>query len=302
MEKRKVYNKIRYLIQNKKSFRDICLELNLSDLEVMYLIECINEYGIPITISNREIVKHSKSKVIDTPFDITSDKSHLKIGFLGDTHLASISDDIDSLNQVYDIAEDKQIDYMFHCGDLTEGVLGIPNFEDDLKEDTYFGQVKYVIDRYPRYSGKTYIVAGNHDDYWTMLSGREIISDISSGRSDIIYLGGDRRLVNINGLKIQIMHGNYDPITNGHYNISKYIKQIPILERPHILHFGHKHTSYYDIRGNTHLVRSGSIMNNLAIKDLAKIKNEKAMFFADINLDNNGLPIEINIDKTSFSK
>jgi len=296
---RVLYNKIRCLIQRKYTFSDISKELDLSRDELLYILECMNEYGIPTVLKDGEIVKHDKTKVIDTPFNIECDKSHIKIGFLGDTHLASLYDDVISLTQTYDIAEDKQVDFIFHAGDLTDGVLGIPNFERHLKEDTYYGQVKYVIDRYPRYSGKTYAISGNHDDYWTMLTGREIIEDISDERSDIVYLGR-RRKININGLKIQILHGDFDPITNSWFKAPIYLKSID--ERPHILHSGHKHISTYSIFDSTHIVRSATIMNRTPRLKANDLKNEKSMFFADITLDNDGNPIEYNFEKQSFSK
>lgn len=299
MEK-ELYNKIRCLIQKKYTFDDLCIELKLSRAELIHVLECMNKYGIPITLKNGEIINHGKTKVIDAPYNITSDKSHVKLGFLGDTHLGSIYDDVKLLETVYSVAEDKNIDYMFHSGDLTDGVLGIIDFEKHLKEDTYFGQVKYAIDRYPKYSGKTYAISGNHDDYWTMLTGREIIEDISDERKDIVYLGR-RRIVNINGLKIQILHGDFDPITNSRFKATKYLKTIEE-DIPHILHTGHKHISNYDVFNGTHMVRGGAITQRISILETKGIINEKTMYFADITLDNEGNPVEYNFEKKSFSK
>lgn len=302
MDKRVIFNKIRYLIQNGKSFEEICSELELSGKEVLYLIECMKEYGISITFSNGEIVKHERPKTILEPYKLEINKSHVKIGLLGDTHLSSIVDDISSLTRAYDIAEDDSVDYMFHCGDLTEGVIGVPNYERYLKEDTYTGQAKYVIDRYPKYSGKTYVVTGNHDDAWTKLTGGEIISDISSERSDLVYLGGNGRMVFINGLKLQILHGDYDIINRRFFNEKRYLKSIPGKEKPHILHTGHKHISKSAIIDGTYFLRSGTIRNAPINRDSKVIKNEKAMFFADIYFDDDGLPENIMVKKQSFTK
>lgn len=297
--KRELYNKIRCLIQKKYTFSDICKELELSHGELTCILECMNEYGIPTVIKDGEIVKHDKTKVIETPFNISCDNSHVRLGFLSDTHLASVYDDVVSLEQVYSIAEDKNIDFMFHAGDLTDGVLGIPNFERHLKEDTYYGQVEYVIDKYPKYNGKTYTISGNHDDYWTMLTGREIIEDISKNRSDIVYLGR-RRTVNINGLKIEILHGDFDPVTNSWFRASKYLRCIG--DRPHILHAGHKHISNYYVFDSTHIVRSATIMDRTSRLKASGLKGEKSMFWGDVILDNNGNPVEYNFEYQSFIK
>lgn len=302
MDKRVIFNKIRCLIQNSKSFEEICSELELSEKEVLYLIECMKEYGINITFSNGKIVKHERPKTIYEPYKLETNKSHIKVGLLGDTHLASIVDDISSLTRVYDMAEDDSVDYMFHCGDLTEGVLGIQNFERYLKEDTYTGQTKYVIDRYPKYSGKTYVVTGNHDDVWTMLTGGEIISDISNERSDIVYLGGNGRMVFINGLKLQILHGDFDVINGCFFREKKYLKSVHGKEKPHILHTGHKHISNFSRIGNTYSIRTGTIRNVPIDKGSKVIKNDKSMFFLDIYFDDDGLPENIMVKKRSFNK
>lgn len=297
--KKELYNKIRCLIQKKYTFSDICKELKLSHNELIYILDCMTEYGIPTTVKDGKIVKYDKTKVIDTLFNIPFDKSHIKIGLLSDTHLGSIYDDVKTLERVYSIAEDRNIDFMFHAGDLTDGVLGIPNYEKYLREDTYYGQVKYVIDKYPKYSGKTYTISGNHDDYWTMLTGKEIIEDISEKRGDIIYLGR-RRIVNINGLKIQILHGDFDPITNSWFKGTKYLRSIE--SSPHILHIGHKHISNYETFNSTHIVRSATIIDTTPRLKVNGLKSEKSMFWGDITLDDNGNPIEYNFDKQSFSK
>lgn len=302
MDKKVIFNKIRYLIQNRYSFEEICKELELSEKEVLYLIECMKEYGISITVSNGEIVKHERPKTILEPYKLETNKYHIKIGLLGDTHLASIVDDIPTLKMAYDIIEDNSVDYVFHCGDLTEGVLGVPNYERYLKEDTYTGQARYVIDRYPKYSGKTYAVTGNHDDAWTKLTGGEIISDISNERSDIVYLGGNGRMVFINGLKIQILHGDFDRVNRCFFREKKYLKSVHGKEKPHILHTGHKHISKSAIMDGTYFLRSGTIRNAPINRDSKVIKNEKAMFFADIYFNDDGLPENIRVKKRSFSK
>ena len=301
MDRKRLYNKIRYLIQNRTNFNDLCKELNLTDKELIYIIECMNEYGIPITIKDNEFVKHDRSKIIEEPLRLTNDKEHIKIGFIGDTHLCSLYDDIPSLSHIYEIGEEKNIDLMLHAGDLIEGVLGIDNFERHLKEDTYFGQMKYVIDRYPKYSGKTYVVSGNHDDYFTMLTGKEIIDDISKERSDIVYLGRKRR-IDINGLKIDILHGDVDIQTNSRFRASRYLRNIRLEERPHILHCAHKHVSNYGLIDNTHIVRSGCFMNVNYSSNKCNLKNDKTMYFADIYFDDNGIPIDFKIERQSLRK
>ena len=106
----------------------------------------------------------------------------------------------------------------------------------------------------------------------------------------------------INGLKIQILHGNYDIVNRQFFREKKYIKSIPGKEKPHILHTGHKHISKFDNINGTYFLRSGTMINDLIFKETKKIRNEKAMFFADIYFNDDGLPENIMVKKRSFSK
>ena len=44
------------------------------------------------------------------------------------------------------------------------------------------------------------------------------------------------------------------------------------------------------------------MINDLIFKETKKIRNEKAMFFADIYFNDDGLPENIRVKKRSFTK
>ena len=48
-----------------------------------------------------------------------------------------------------------------HSGDFTDGRSNRPEQVYELKEPSYEGQVEYCVDKYPTFSGKTYVIQGN---------------------------------------------------------------------------------------------------------------------------------------------
>lgn len=280
--------KIIFLIQCKKNSNQICNELNISKKELLKGLKLIRESGTPLQFTNNgNIITYGFPRRVKDSFDISLSKDYLKLLFLGDTHLGSVYDDVVSLMYAYDLAEEKGVDMVFHCGDFVDGIVSTPDYFSELKETTYQGQLEYAIDKYPRYSGKTFVVSGNHDDYWHVLTGREIISDISDKRDDIIYLSSSRRFVNIDTLKLNILHGRF--MKNNRINdIYSYVNNMYYEKRPHIIHSGHYHTSEHALYKNVLMLRSGAFMKECPHNIKRGLKSDDGLYYVEVYFDDNG--------------
>ena len=145
---------------------------------------------------------------------------------ISDTHLASKYDRVDILRYLYQEAEDKDVNYVLHSGDLCEGVSGRPQQTYELKELSYTGQRDYVIDKYPKSNIPTYLISGNHDLWWVKQCGADICKDIANQREDIIYLGSDCEDLKIGKLKIRLRHGSGGNAYARSYRLQKYLDSI----------------------------------------------------------------------------
>lgn len=161
MEIKEVCGKIKQLIKHKKSFIDICRELNLKDYELIGLIGLMKNDGELVDYINGEIVKLSKPLKSNDVYQVQDNHSHLKLLLISDTHLASKYDRLDILRYLYAKAEERGVNYILHSGDLTEGRSNRPDQIYSLKEASYEGQRDYVIDKYPKSEIPTYIISGN---------------------------------------------------------------------------------------------------------------------------------------------
>lgn len=299
----RLQERIIYVIQANPRYniRQVCRELGITMDELLINLRAISDSGIPIDVEDGEILRFKWPERNKTIYNMPLGKDHIKLGLLGDTHLASKYDDVESLERAYDLAEDKNTDVILHSGDLVDGLVSVPGYFDELKEKTYTGQVEYVLDKYPNYSGKTLIVSGNHDDYWYRLTGKEIIKEISEKRDDIEYLGSSRRIIDIDGLRVNVLHGKFKD-TNPINNIYSYLDNIPRDKKPDIVHSGHYHTAKHQQYHGVEMFRNGSFIKQKPRDDERGLTQDPSMYFVDVYFDDNGNVAEISHEKETFRK
>lgn len=110
---------------------------------------------------NGEVIKLKKPMQNNDIYELPNNMEHLKLLLISDTHLCSKYDRLDILNYLYDKAEDRGIKHILHSGDFTDGKSHRPEHIYELKELSYDGQVEYCVEKYPTFSGKTYVISGN---------------------------------------------------------------------------------------------------------------------------------------------
>ena len=165
MNKKELCEKLYRLAQKKKDFATLCKELDLQDYEVAGLISIMREEGYNIDYLNGEVIIFKNPPKQKDVYELPYNLERLRLLLLSDTHLASKYDRIDILKYLYDKAEDRGIKHILHSGDFTDGRSNRPEQVYELREPSYEGQIQYAVEKYPTFSGKTYVISGNHDDW-----------------------------------------------------------------------------------------------------------------------------------------
>ena len=295
-------SKLKYLINKHKDFATICNELQLKDYEVIGLVELMKQDGELVDYLNGQIIKLKKPMQTNGIYEIPNNLQHIKLLLISDTHLASKFDRLDILRYLYVKAEDNNINYILHSGDLTDGLSGRPQQLYDLKETSYTGQRDYVIDKYPKSSIPTYLIAGNHDLWWIKQCGADICKDISNQREDLHYLGSDCEDLKIGKLKIRLFHGKGGGSYAKSYKLQKYLDSIPTDELPHILQTGHIHQSFYMKQGNTHCFQTSCLQDLTPFERSMGFSNDKSCWWVDVYFDDKGNVYSINPQLETFGK
>lgn len=288
MDKKEICDKIYYMTKKKKSFKTICEELELKDYEVIGLVTLMAQEGYNIDFVDGEIILRKVPRLTQDVYEIPYNLEHLKLLLISDTHLCSKYDRIDILRYLYDKAEKNEVKTVLHSGDFTDGHSTRPEHIYELKEHSYEGQVDYCVEKYPAFSGKTYVIQGNHDDWWYKSSGSEIVKSIAKQRDDIVYLGPDVADLKLGKLKIRLFHGSGGGSYAKSYRIQKYLDAIPMEERPDILQTGHIHQSFYMKQDKTHCFQTSCLEDLTPYCRMLGLANDKSCWWVDVDFDDKG--------------
>ena len=113
-----------------------------------------------------------------------------KFMVISDSHLGSVYEQLTYLHSLYDLAAERGITTIYHCGDISEGYKqSRPDHVYSLHKIGFDDQANYIIRNYPHREGiTTYFITGNHDHFHIQNGGANIGERIGSMRKDMIYL------------------------------------------------------------------------------------------------------------------
>ena len=301
METKELCNKIKYLVKKKKGFIEICNELQLKDYEVIGLIGLMKQDGELIDYVNGELVRLKTPPEINDIYQVEASSSHIPLLLISDTHLCSKYDRLDILRYLYAKADERGVKHILHSGDFTDGRSNRPEHIYELREPSYEGQVDYCVEKYPTFSGKTYVISGNHDDWWYKSTGSEIVKAIANRRDDIVYLGSDVADMKIGKLKVRLFHGKGGNAYAKSYKVQKYLDSIPLEERPHILQTGHIHQSFYMKQDNTHCFQTSCLEDLTPFARSMGFANDKSVWWVDVEMNDRGQIQNITQELETFN-
>lgn len=298
---KQVLEKLRYYINKKKSVAEIAQSLDLKEYEVYGLVQLLINQGYLYDIVNGEIIKLAKPQKHEDIYKVKSDLEHLKLLLISDTHLCSKYDRLDILRYLYDKADSLGVKHVLHSGDFTDGKSHRPEHVYELKEHSYEGQIQYCVENYPKSNDIiTYLISGNHDDWWYKSAGSDIVNSIAKQRQDLVYLGPDLANLHIGKLRIHMFHGKGGQAYAKSYKAQKYLDAMPVNDRPHILQLGHIHQAFFYQQDHTSVFQTGCLEDQTPFCRSMGLGNDKSCWWIDVYLDDKGNPIKITQELEEF--
>ena len=126
-----------YLSKKRNPYVSLIMkDLGLEEYEVLGIIELLKQKGYLYDVINGRVVKVKPMKEQEV-YKISNDLDHIKLLLISDTHLASVYDRLDILRYLYVKAEDEEVNYILHSGDLTEGLSGRPQLRHGTGGSAY---------------------------------------------------------------------------------------------------------------------------------------------------------------------
>ena len=292
-------NKMKYLINKKKSIDEIGQVLNLSYREVLEYAKYLNLLGCNYEEKNGILVKKASDIYVHTP--IIPRCYTIEICLLSDPHYASVFDRVDVMEWIYDECERRGIDSIFCAGDLTDGYYPLrPNHQKNQKVNGYDAVLEYVLNVHPysRYI-KFFTIAGNHDKAFKKSDNKNICEEIAKKRSDIVYLGEDSADVQIGKLLLHIYHGYGRSKKSLLERIQDYYQKLSE-NVPDILQMGHIHHSFFDVINGTYAFQAAALTNQTDPVGKGDWGCEISCWFVKISFDEFGNVIEVIPELKTF--
>lgn len=141
-----------------------------------------NDDGVKFMIGNRtaEILQDNIKIEFDNRFTFLA---------MADTHIGNVHENMELVKNLYKYAEEHNIKYVFHLGDLVEGSSVRESKDFRIKRDSVDEQIDYLTRTYPKHDSiNTMYILGNHDYRW-LNDGIDISKIIDNRRYDMHFLG-----------------------------------------------------------------------------------------------------------------
>ena len=302
MEK-ELINKIKYLINKKKSLQDICDELELKDYEVIGIVELLKQEGELIDYVNGEIVKLKKPIKSDEVYEIPIKNGSTKFLVLSDIHYASKWDNPRLVESAYELAEKENADFITNSGDIFEG-----DFKGKRPDHIYqvkalgLEQLGYVVEKYPKSNIPTYYITGNHEATFFKTGGADIGKMLAQARPDLTYLGQDLADIQVGKLKIRLRHGTGGNAYAKGYKLQKYCETLPLNDIPTIILQGHFHYSAYFKNRDIHCFNVPSLQGYTPYAKSLGMPHEMGFWLITANIDSKGEIVSLQPELYQFSE
>lgn len=245
MEK-EILEKFKYLCSKEISLTEISKILELNNYEVLAMISEIKSQGINIItkVFDDDIYMLNKGEnetINDYSCNLNTDNNNeFKFIAISDTYFGSKYQQLSILNDICIKGFNMGYNNIFHCGNISCGIYPI----NDTYADTYFlddslRQIDYIIKYYPQIEGmKTYFITGTRDERHLKTNKINIGKRISELRSDMIYLGNNSALINIDKAKVLLFNSKLNKTYTVSYRPQQQVDSFRSEDKPNILLYG----------------------------------------------------------------
>jgi len=168
----------------------------------------------------------------------------VRIAFISDTHFGSKYQQVTYLREFMNYAEkEAKVDCFIHGGDVTDGPIEAHRGAiHEMFTGTYDGQRAVAIEQWPQTKKHTYVIRGNHDEFYLKNAGGDIVSDICAARG-FDYVGdttaGAR--IEFGDVSVLVQHPHDGVGYALSYKLQRRIESLSPENRPSIYALGNYH-------------------------------------------------------------
>lgn len=232
-----------------------------------------------------------------------------RFGAIGDTHLGSRYEQLDTLNAIYDVYADQGVQHVFHTGNHIDGEARFN--EQDIHVHGMNNQVEYFVRNYPhRPNMFTHFVTGDdHEGWYTQREGIDIgwyteQKARQVGRIDLQYIGHmERDLRLTNRTTMRVMHPGMGAAKAISWAAQGIVDMLEQYERPQVILAGHYHKAHFlpDYRG-VHIIQTASVMSQTPWMRKKRIRSDIGAWVITITFTDEGSIARIGAEYLNYNQ
>jgi len=280
-----------------KQLKELAYRAGVSEVEALGYLSLIENEGI-VQLKKVNIGGYQQY-AIDTTLRQDKQEYEHAVGVvksktfmvLSDSHMGSVNEQTSFIHYLYDLAVERGIDTVYHCGDISEGFKrSRPAHIFSLHAISFDEQLEHIVSAYPHRDGiTTYFITGNHDHFHIENGGANIGKGISAQRPDMIYLGINTAVIKLNDkCKMELFHPQDGSSYATSYAGQKYLDSLSGGDKPNILFVGHHHKSLYFQYRNVHYFEVPSTHSQSDWEKGKRIQNTSGAWIVTVDFDEEG--------------
>lgn len=166
----------------------------------------------------------------------------LKIAVVSCTHFGSKYQQPTALRDFcFYAAEEAGVDLFVHAGDFCDGPMDRHKNPSEVFLHEYDTMLDYMVDTLPMTGKPWKIISGNHDDWWTLGGGPDIVKAFCERREDAEYLGKSLGYMTYGSALIEVTHLNTGTGYAYSYKPQKHIESLDPMRKPNVALIGNFH-------------------------------------------------------------
>jgi len=194
---------------------------------------------------------------------ISFEGERIRIGAITDTHIGHERFDENRLFQAFEEFKKEKVDFIVHCGDVTEGMSYRAGHIYELNHLGYDAQKTASIELFSQWTDTDiYAIDGNHDRWFLKSNGAIIVKDIDMALKNFHFIGHDEGDISLKGQAVlNLWHGEDGNSYALSYRLQKILESLSGGEKPHAMLCGHTHKFVYIFERNVHCTSIGTMQS-----------------------------------------
>lgn len=208
-----------------------------------------------------------------------------RFAVMSDLHLGSKYTNEERVLHAFKTAREFSAEVLLLVGDITEGLSRRSGHVYELSHIGYAAQKAYTIDIMKEAQLPIKAISGNHDEWYTLSSGANIVQDIAREVPNMEFIGTGLGKVFFNEVECQLHHG----LDNGSayalsYRMQKIVEAYEAGTKPQILIAGHDHKAGYFFIRDVHCILAACLQNQTPWMQRTRKEAHKGYWLIEIEV------------------